>query len=139
MPDWSLVDRSHVLAAIAEHDRLGDREFLRRYGFGRAKAHSLWHGGQEYEPLAIVGVASLRATGTPATSADFADGEQGAVGILAGLGFDIAVDEEALAAQPARKAPAAPKKRAAKVEAAPKLCPRCYVALPATGVCDFCD
>ena len=62
MPDWNLVTRQHVLAAIAECDQLGSREFLQRYHFGRAPAYTLWHGGQEYDSKAILGVAYLHAT-----------------------------------------------------------------------------
>jgi len=97
--DWSRVDRSHVLAAFAECDRLGSREFLSRYRFGRAKASTVWHGGQEYDVKAILGMALLHATGRPATKQDFAAGEGAAVRLLTGMGFDVVVDEEALEAE----------------------------------------
>lgn len=138
MPDWSLVTRAHVLAALAEHDRIGDREFLRRYGFGRAHAYVLWHGGRDYDCKAIVGVAYLHATGTALTSQEFSGGKDGATGVLTDLGFDVVVDEEAVAAEKPRKV-TPPRKRTVKAEAAPRVCPRCFMALPATGVCDFCD
>lgn len=96
MSDWSRVERSHVLAAIAECDRLGSREFLSRYRFGRAKASSVWHGGQEYDSKAILGLALLHATGRPATKDDFSAGEGAASRLLTGMGFDVVVDEEAL-------------------------------------------
>lgn len=99
MSDWSRVDRSHVLAAIAECDRLGSREFLSRYRFGRAKASTVWHGGQEYDVKAILGMALLHATGRPATKQDFSSGEGAAARLLTGLGFDVAVDEEAIEAE----------------------------------------
>ena len=98
MPDWNLVTRQHVLAAIAECDQLGSREFLARYHFGRAPAYTLWHGGQEYDSKAILGVAYLHATGRAATSDEFSGGKDGAAMVLAERGFDIVVDEE-LAAQ----------------------------------------
>lgn len=168
MPDWDLVSRPHVIAAMQEYDRLGDREFLRRYGFGRSKAYTVWHGGQEYDSKAIVGAAYFHATGQPPRPDDFPGGETGAAKTLERLGFDVVVDEEELdalrrkpvrvapakkAAQPrepkAPKAPkppkpvkkAAPKRTAAEVAAGamPKVCPSCYMALPASGVCDFCD
>jgi hypothetical protein len=163
MPDWNLVDRSHVLAAIAEYDRLGPREFLARYRFGRAKASTLWHGGQEYDSKAILGYAYLGATGRAATRDDF-EGENANARLLKSLGFDVVVDEEALeqeerlsqtraaegttrstpATRTAKKAPAARKaaaKKPARVKPAErevKVCPTCYMALPATGVCDTC-
>jgi hypothetical protein len=99
VPDWSRVDRSHVLAAIAECDRLGSREFLARYHFGRAKASTVWHRGQEYDSKAILGLALLHATGRPATKDDFVGGEGAASRLLSGLGFDVVVDEEALEAE----------------------------------------
>lgn len=139
MPDWNLVSRSHVLAAMKEYDNLGSREFLRRYGFGRATAYTLWHQGQEYDPKAILGVALLHATGTAARSDELSSGMDGAAKVLTGLGFDVVVDEEALAAEKPRRAkPATPKPAAAR-DAAPKVCPTCHMALPASGVCDFCD
>ena len=163
MPDWTLLNRSHVLAAIEEYNRLGSREFMSRYSFGRSRAYTLWHGGQEYDSKAILGVAYLHATGRAATRDEFSEGLSGAVRVLEGLGFDIVVDEEELEHEerrlqarpastpaasgtaprtPATKRPAkAPAKtaRAKPIEVPVKLCPTCYTALPATGVCDYCD
>jgi hypothetical protein len=164
MPDWTLLNRSHVLAAIAECDRLGSREFLSRYSFGRSRAYAMWHGGQEYDTKAILGVAYLRATGKAATRDEFRGGLSGAVRVLETLGFDVVVDEEELeqeerreqarpviataptgaASRPASKrAPAARKAakpaRVKPADAPVKVCPTCYTALPATGICDYCD
>jgi hypothetical protein len=165
MPDWSLVDRSHVLAALQEADRVGSREFLSRYRFARAKASTLWHGGQEYDPNAIMGVAYLQATGRAVTRADLAGAEARTARVLKGLGFDVVIDEDAMIEQdrlqeaqahepdsaastartPAAKRTTATKKAARKPPASKpaerevKICPTCYTALPATGVCDFCD
>lgn len=139
MPDWNLVSRSHVLAAMKEYDNLGSREFLRRYGFGRATAYTLWHQGQEYDPQAILGVALLHATGTAARTDELSGGTDDWARVLTDLGFDVVVDEEALAAEkPRRVTPAKPKPAAAR-DTAPKVCPTCHMALPASGVCDFCD
>ena len=139
MPDWNLVSRSHVLAAMKEYDNLGSREFLRRYGFGRATAYTLWHQGQEYDPKAILGVALLHATGTAARADEISDGKDGAAKVLTDLGFDVVVDEEALAAEKPRRTKTVKPKPAAAREAAPRVCPTCHMALPASGVCDFCD
>jgi hypothetical protein len=163
MPDWTLLNRSHVMAALAEYDRLGSREFLSRYSFGRSRAYTLWHGGQEYDSKAILGVAYLHATGRAATRDEFRGGLSGAVRVLQGLGFDIVVDEEELENEERREqarpvsAPAAPRATRATSPAAPaakkvaktartkpvdvpvKVCPTCYTALPATGICDYCD
>ena len=138
MPDWNVVDRPHVLAAIAECDRLGSKEFLRRHGFGRARAYMLWHRGEEYDSKAILGVAYLHATGRPATSEEFSGGETGAAKVLRELGFDVVAQEEPVSTSSRRSALPKPRKTATK-EPAIKVCPTCHMALPASGVCDFCD
>ena len=137
MPDWNLVTRSDVLAAMEEHDRLGSREFLRRYGFGRARSYVLWHRGQEYASRAILGAAYLRATGRPVSSEEFSGGEQGAAKVLIDMGFDVVAEEEPVTS----KRPPKPKQKTTAKKAEPVLavCPRCFTALPATGVCDYCD
>ena len=94
MPDWNLVTRAHVLAAIQECDRVGSRDFLQRYKFGRAGSSSLWHGGQEYDSNAILGVAYLRASGLAPTKDDFSGGQDGAAKVLLDLGFDVVVTED---------------------------------------------
>lgn len=142
MPQWSAVTRAHVLAALKEYDDLGDREFRRRYGFGRAKATSLWHDGREYDPHAVLGVAAYRATGTPSAGEELPGDEHGSAQLLSALGFDVVVDEEALASQRSRRAKPTRQARsrpAATRDATPKVCPTCHMALPASGVCDFCD
>jgi hypothetical protein len=131
MPEWSLVDRSHVLRALGEYDSLGDREFLRRYGFRRSVACTLWHRGREYDARAVLGVACMYATGTPATPAELSGRTDG---------VDVVVDEEAVAGErPRRSAPRTRRTGAGGSTAALKVCPTCHMALPASGVCDFCD
>jgi hypothetical protein len=137
MPDWSVVNRSHVLAAIDEHDRLGAKEFLRRYGFGRARTYVLWHNGQEYASKAVLGVAYLRASGGPAGSEDFSGGEAGAAKVLREMGFDVVAEEEPVTPR-SRRAPAKKSTRTRSEPAAPTICPHCYMAIPATGICDNC-
>lgn len=141
MPDWSTVSRSHVLAALHEYDQLGSREFLRRYGFGRATAYTLWHQGREYDPVAILGVAFYRATGRTAPPGELSGDQGGTARTLSELGFDVVVDEEALAAaKPRRAKTTKPKpKPAASRQAETKVCGTCHMAVPASGVCDFCD
>lgn len=169
MPDWSQVSRTHVLQAMAEYDRIGDREFLRRYGFGRSRIYTVWNNGQEYDSKAILGAAYFHATGTPAGSGDFSGGEQGAAKVLQEKGFDVAVNEVEAAAEELRaarrpvrsttsstatagrrasterstpeKVTASRPKPRKTAAAAPvlKICPTCNMALPASGVCDFCD
>ena len=162
MPDWNHVTRSHVLAALAEGDRIGSREFVTRYGFRGMHAAQLWHRGEEFDAAAVLGVAYLQATGRPAAKDELPAGEVGVVDVLTRLGFDVVAEEPVVAPTRAAKAaptptpkataPRAPKaapKRAAKAAPAPArrtkpeptftICPRCQMALPATGICDNCD
>ncbi len=81
----------------------------------------------------------LLATGTAARSDELSEGIDGAAKVLADLGFDVVVDEEALATEKPRRAQPAKPKPAAARDTAPKVCPTCHMALPASGVCDFCD
>lgn len=166
MPDWSLVARQHVAAVLEEGRRLGPSEFLARYRFRRAKASTLWYAGQEFDPIAVLGVAYIQASGHGVDAADL--DEATTAQVLKTLGFDVVVDEDVMANLPrpaaratrstastssatraprepkepraprAAKAPAAPK-RAKPAEAPAKICPTCFMALPATGICDNCD
>jgi hypothetical protein len=54
---WDVVGHQHVRQAVAEYDRLGQDEFLSRYGFGRARAYLLIVDGKSYDSKAILGVA----------------------------------------------------------------------------------
>ncbi len=49
--------REAVLAAIAEYDKLGQRAFLKKYGYWKAKAYVLVHAGKRYDSKAIYGAA----------------------------------------------------------------------------------
>ena len=49
--------RQAVLSAVAEYDRLGQPDFLKKYGFGRAREYLLIVDGREYDSKAIVGAA----------------------------------------------------------------------------------
>lgn len=140
MPDWTLVDRPHVLAALTEYDRLGAKEFLRRHGFRRSAAHTLWQRGQEYDAAAVLGAALMNATGRPATWDELRHDTDGAAKALIDLGFDVVTEEQPVAPKrsPRKVTTSATRKRAS--EPAPvTLCPRCHVAVPASGICDFCD
>lgn len=127
MPDWKSVNRAHVLAALEEHDRLGPERFLDDYGFGSARGYTLRHDGKAYDSKAILGVAHRHATGRAATSAEFNGGRTGAVKILAALGFEVTDPGEGDEATSRRD------------EKPIRTCPRCNLALPASGVCDNCD
>jgi hypothetical protein len=169
MPDWSQVQAEHVRAAIEESDRLGKREFLARYRFGRAHDATLWHGGEEYDARALMGLAYLSVTGHTVPKDEFVTGgADSAVQRLEALGFDVVIDEKLTPAAPkaratasassaastprprsvrkaAVKAPAAPKRVVVKArptgvnQPEPNICPHCNMAIPATGLCDNCD
>jgi hypothetical protein len=138
MLDWTVVRPEHVCTAIGECDRIGSREFLARYRFGRADAYTLWHHGQEYDATAVLGVAYLHATGRAATADELTADPGAAAQVLSRLGFDVVVDEELAASTPTRTR-TVPKARRSAPEPEVKICPRCFMALPATGVCDTCD
>ncbi len=167
MPDWNLVNRSHVLAAIQQCDQLESRDFVARFGFRGVHGATLWHGGEEYDAAAILGVAHVVATGRPVTKDELPGGHEGVAETLRELGFDVVVEEPpVVTARPRTAAPAktaapkatapkaaagraapakatatkaAPKKRVVKPEPVANICPRCYMAIPATGICDNCD
>ena len=89
MAFWDVVAEHHVRQAVAEYDRLGQDEFLARYGFGRATAYLLIVDGQAYDSKAILGVAYRLATGKPMGPHDFSGGVSGAAGVLRRLGFEV--------------------------------------------------
>lgn len=95
--DTDAVTREHALSAIDECDELGDKVFLRRYGFGRAAEHLVWHDGRSYESKAILGVAMRFATGKAARSQELSGGEDGAAQVLADLDFELVTISDELA------------------------------------------
>lgn len=151
--------------AMAECDSLGTREFLARYRFGRARDASVWAGGVEYDARALMGLAFLRVSGRTVPSEEFDNGGQdGAVRRLEELGFDVVVDETLTPPPRVRRAPAAarasrptssrpaasahpPAPKRVVVKPRPsetslleaRICPTCFMALPATGICDNCE
>lgn len=150
MATFSSVTRQHVLAAIAEHDARGAEEFLALYGF-EPSAGTVTHGGRAYDARAILGVAHRFATGRLARPEEF-HGDLQATGLLSKRGFEVTEPPAArLAARAAATSRAQRAPRAARASAAPKttrtpareerplaICPTCFTALPATGVCDAC-
>ena len=53
----NVVTRASVLQAIEEYDELGRAQFLRKYGFGKAKTTWLIHREHSYDSKAVMGVA----------------------------------------------------------------------------------
>jgi 5-methylcytosine-specific restriction protein A len=88
------ITRAAVLAAIDEYDRLGQDEFLVKYGFDRARSYLLIHNGKAYDSKAIVGVAHGFLPGERAlTARDFSGGEATVGRLLRGLGFTVQVGD----------------------------------------------
>lgn len=89
MLDWTAVERSHVLLAIEECDRLGCESFLRKYRYSPARAYHVVHEGQKYPSKAILAVAYLRATGDLPGPVRVDGGRSGAARVLRKLGFEV--------------------------------------------------
>jgi hypothetical protein len=86
------IRREHVLAAVAEYDRLGQEAFLEKYDFGKALTYRLVYDGKFYDSKAIAGVAHGFATGEFWTKDRVFGGKGGtsdAVPILENLGFYV--------------------------------------------------
>jgi hypothetical protein len=89
------ITRDAVLAAIAEYDRLGQEEFLNRYGFERARQYVLVHDGKRYDSKAIVGVAHGFLPGnTLLTSDEFSGGKLTVERLLTRLNFQVDGDPQ---------------------------------------------
>lgn len=88
-----ITSRQAVLDAVAEYDRLGQVEFLKRYGFGRAREFYLVVNDRQYDSKAIVGAAhgyQFPETG-PLMPRDFSGGEATVQRLLESLGFEVRV------------------------------------------------
>lgn len=154
MPKFSLVTRIHVLTAIKVHDQRGAAGFLAELGFEGPADPVLVERGKRYHAGALLAYAHGRATGQTLTPAEVPAGA--AEKVLGDLGFTVAwladLDRPAAARAstrvPGTRAGTAPRARSTRI-AAPKaparpepvvsLCPTCFMQLPATGRCDYCD
>src|SRR6476620_11777471 len=118
---------------------------------GGVSTHVLVHHGKEYDAAAIAGIAHGLATGRTLTPADIPGGGAGASKHLVRLGFDIRHDSpptpqrvpgtrSTLPRTPRTTTARAttPRPRVAASDRVDKLCPTCFLALPATGICDNC-
>ena len=147
------IDRPHVLTAIETWDKAGGSNYM--LVRGGVSTHVLLHGGREYDATAIVGIAHGLATGNTLTPAEVPGGGAGASKALVRLGFDIRDDSPpservpGTRARTPRTSSASPRaarstgtprpSRVAATDKPVKLCPTCFLALPATGICDNCD
>ena len=143
------IDRPHVLTAIETWDKAGGSNYM--LVRGGVSTHVLLHGGREYDAAAIVGIAHGLATGNTLTPAEVPGGGAGASKALTRLGFDIRDDSPPAPQRvPGTRSttPRAPRAtstrsttsrpRVAASDRVDKLCPTCFLALPATGICDNC-
>ena len=86
------VTRAEILAAVAEYDELGQNEFLRKFGFDRARSYLLIHDGKAYDSKAIVGAAHGFLDGQePLAAGEFSGGEATVGRLLRRLGFTVQV------------------------------------------------
>ena len=147
------IDRDHVLTAMETWDAAGGANYM--LVRGGASTHVLLHRGREYDAAAIAGIAHGLATGRTLTPADIPGGSAGAGKALTRLGFDIRDDSPPGIGTPRTpgsraSTPRVPRAtsarststrspRVAASDRPDKLCPRCFIALPATGICDQCD
>lgn len=76
-----------MLAALAEHDDVGEVAFLERHGFDSGE-YFLVHGGKHYASKAVAGVAHEYATGAPLSPAEFSGGAATVQPVLERLGFE---------------------------------------------------
>lgn len=147
------IDRDHVLTAIETWDTAGGSNYM--LVRGGVSTHVLMHHGREYDAAAIAGIAHGLATGRTLTPADIPGGSEGASKVLTRLGFDIRDDTPPGASKtrtPGTRAstPRTPRGTTTRPVSTPRprvaasdkpftLCPRCFIVLPATGICDQCD
>jgi hypothetical protein len=84
------LNRSAVLKAIEEFDRVGRRAFLKKYGFGMARDYVLVRNGHSYDSKAIAGAAHGYLPGHSAlTHDDFSGGDATVRRALEKLGFEV--------------------------------------------------
>ncbi len=150
------IDRDHVLTAIETWDTAGGGNYM--LVRGGVSTHVLRHLGREYDAAAIAGIAHGLATGRTLSPADIPGGSEGASKALTRLGFDVRDDTPPGASKTRTSAtsastpragtsrasaraatPSTPRPRVAASDRPDVMCPRCYIALPATGICDQCD
>ena len=93
--DLEHITKGHVLNSIFEFRRLGRREFLKRYKFGRARTRWIVHEGRTYDAKAIVGVARglARPEKGPLTGSNKKYNTDYARSVLNRLNFKVVKDE----------------------------------------------
>jgi hypothetical protein len=82
------LNRQSVLAALAEHDEVGEVAFLEQHGFNSGE-YFLVHQGKRYASKAVAGVAHGYATGEALSAAAFSGGADTVQPVLERLGFEV--------------------------------------------------
>ena len=148
------IDRPHVLTAIETWDAAGGGNYM--LVRGGVSTHVLLHHGREYDAAAIAGIAHGLATGRTLTAADIPGGSAAASKALVRGSASTSVTTRRPVAErvpgtrsttprtprarprrepPRRAAPASPRATGSSTTCAR----RCFIAMPATGICDQCD
>ncbi|MEP9397614.1 HNH endonuclease [Mesorhizobium sp. KR2-14] len=85
------VTRPAVLAALAEYKKIGQKAFLKKYGYKPARTYRLWHEGEPYDSKAIIGAAFGYLPGSPKPLRydEFSGGLVHVVPVLKELGFSF--------------------------------------------------
>lgn len=83
--------RESVTAAMRECDAMGRDDFLKAYGFGKARAYQLVVNERRYDSKAILGVAHGHEFGRPLKSSEFSGGYNTVRRKLVELGFEVEV------------------------------------------------
>lgn len=139
------IDRDHVLTAMETWDSAGGTVYL--LVRGDASTHVLLHEGREYDAPAIAGIAHGLATGRTLSPGDIPGGAAGAGKALSRLGFEVRDHSPPAPTTPrsrtsrtgsSSRSTTPRKPRVAASDKPVKLCPTCFLALPATGICDNC-
>lgn len=141
MATFSSVTARHVHAAMAEHDDRGAQAFLRLYGFTPTPGTTVTYEGKSYDATAILAVAHRYATGRAALPEEMGGGKVTVAALLSKRGFEVSgggsTTTTARRAPQRAPRPATPR-RTQEPEKPTPVCPTCFMALPATGVCDSC-
>lgn len=141
MATFSSVTPQHVLAAIAEHDERGAEAFLAAHGYEASPDAQILHEGRRYDARAVMAVAHRFATGRLATPEEFRSSLDQALTVLRRRGFEVTgptARRTATKRATSSRSDAPSRRKPAAEERPTAVCPTCFMALPATGVCDTC-
>jgi len=147
------IDRDHVLTALETWDSVNGAVYLSVRG--GVSTHVLVHGGREYDVPTIAGIAHGLSTGRTLSADEIPGGAAAAAKALTRLGFEVRDDSPPAPVTPRAprrtstrtSAPSAGRTASARPAGKPRVaasdrpvtvCPTCYMAVPATGICDNC-